>query len=277
MRTRILALAVGVGCLLAVTNGATAAGPSPGLAADGLTQGNERYVTMAAGASTSLAVIRRDGGHVLRSMTIKGTWGIPLVAYDGTAGGLLPDGRTLLLAQSIYVANGFRKHTSFTFVDVRKMKRLNTITMAGAFAFDALSPNGRYVYLIQYLSNEQPSLYRVRAYDLKAGRLLAKIVSDKRSWDTSMDGMPITRAAADGWAYTLYGATSGRPFIHALDTRHVAAVCINMPWKSSPDGIFDYRLRIDGDGHLVVRGKQGRALIVIDRQSFRILSAVENP
>ena len=62
-----------------------------------------------------------------------------VVAYDGTAGGLLPDGRTLLLAQSIYTGDGFRKHTSFTFVDVRKMKRLGTITMPGPFAFDAVS------------------------------------------------------------------------------------------------------------------------------------------
>jgi hypothetical protein len=278
MRTRILlALAVGVGCLLAVASGATGAGPSPGLTSEGLAQGNERYVALPAGASTSLEVIRRDGGRVLRFMTIKGSWGIPLVAYDGTAGGLLPDGRTLLLAQSIYTGDGFRKQTSFTFVDVRKMRRLGTITMPGPFAFDAVSPNGRYLYLIQYVSNEQPSLYRVRAYDRKAGRLLAKIVSDKRSWETSMEGMPITRAAADGWAYTLYGASAGRPFIHALDTRHVSAVCINLPWKTSPNGIFDYRLRTDGDGHLVVRGPHGRALIVVDRQSFRILSAVAKP
>ena len=278
MRTRILlAVAVGVGCLLAVITGATAAGPSPGLSADGLAQGNLRYMTLPAGASTSLEVIRRDGGRVLRFMTIKGNWGIPLVAYDGTAGGLLPDGRTLLLAQTIYTGDGFRKHTSFTFVDVREMKRLGTITMPGPFAFDALSPNGRYLYLIQYLSSEQPDLYRVRAYDLKTRQLLARIVSDKRSWETSMEGMPITRATADGWAYTLYGAGAGRPFIHALDTRHVSAVCISLPWKTSPDRIFAYRLRTDGDGHLVVRGPRGRALFVVDRRSFGILSAVRNP
>jgi len=280
MRRRILlGLAVGVGCLVAVTTTASGAGPGPGLSQgwDGLAAGNERYVTVPAGASTSIQVINRNGGRVLRFMSIKGTWGIPLVAYDGTTAGFLPDGRTLLLAQPVYSGQGLRKHTSFTFVDGRKMKRLNTITLVGAYSFDALSPNGRYLYLIQYVSSEDLSEYRVRAYDLKAGRLLMKIVSDKRSWETTMQGSPITRATSSGWAYTLYGASQARPFIHALDTRHVSAVCIDLPWKTSPDRIFNYRLRTDGDGHLIVRGPRGRALIVVDRHSFRVLSAVRSP
>jgi hypothetical protein len=280
MRTRILLLlAVGVTGLLAVATAANGAGPGPGLSVggNGLTHGNERYITVPAGNSTAIEVIDRNGGRVTRFMSINGNWGIPLVAYDGTTDGLLPDGRTIVLAQPIYTGHGLRTKTSFTFVDVRKMRRVNTITIKGAYSFDALSPNGRYMYLIQYVSNEDPQEYRVRAYDLKAGRLLMKIVSDKRSWQTSMSGSPITRTTSDGWAYTLYGAGPGKPFIHALDTRHVAAVCINLPWKTSPQYMFDYRLRTDGGGHLIVRGPHGRALLVVDRQSFRVLSAVKNP
>ena len=71
-------------------------------------------------------------------MSLKGSWGIPLVAFDGTAQGLLPDGRTLLVAQPIYKGQGLRKSTSFAFVDTRKMKVLRKITLKGAFSFDAL-------------------------------------------------------------------------------------------------------------------------------------------
>ena len=60
-------------------------------------------------------------------------------------------------------------------------------------------------------------------------------------------------------------------------TRHVSAVCINMPWKSQPQKIWNYRLRTDGEGNLVVRGPRGRALVTVDRQSFRVLSSVRNP
>src|SRR5919202_62904 len=98
MRRRILlvlAAAVAGGVVAAAT--ASGAGPGPGISqgSNGLTRGNERYVSLPAGDSTSIQVIDRKGGSVLRFLSIKGTWGLPLVAYDGTTDGLLPDGRTL--------------------------------------------------------------------------------------------------------------------------------------------------------------------------------------
>lgn len=279
MRTKILS-ALGV-VVAGVALGATTAsggGISAGLSDgwDGVTSGNVRYVTVLSGRSTSVQAIDRQGGRVVRHMSLKGAWGLPRVAFDGTTEGLLPDGHTLLLAQPLIVGQTLRKVSSFALVDGRAMKLRDTISLRGAFAFDALSPDAHYMYLIEYISPEDPSLYRVRAYDLRRSKLLAKIVADRRSWETGMQGMPMARTWKDGWAYTLYGA-SARPFIHALDTRGVDAVCINMPWRTSPSDMSTYRLRTDGDGHLVVRGPRGRALVVVDRHSFRILSSVRTP
>jgi hypothetical protein len=278
MRRRILiVLAVTVACGIAATM-ASGAGPSPGLSLgwDGVASGNVRYVSVPAGSSTSVMAINRQGGRVLRHMTLKGFWGIPLVAFDGTAEGLLADGHTLLLAQPIFSGQGLRKTTTFTLVDVRKMKLSGTIRLDGAFSFDALSTDGRFLYLIEYVSPEDPSVYRVRVYDLGRSKLLAKIVADRKSWETGMQGVPVSRSWKDGWAYTLYGGNA-RPFIHALNTRSVEAVCIDMPWKGSPQRLFDFRLRTDGDRHLVVRGPRGRALVVVDRHSLHVLSSVPNP
>lgn len=278
MRRRILlVLAAVVACAVGATPAASAGGPSPGISQgwDGVANGNERYVSIPAGASTSIQVINRNGGRVVRFMRLDGTWGIPLVDFHGTAEGLFPDGRTLLVAQSVYSGQGLRQTTSFKLVDIKKMKVRRTIRLRGAMAFDAVSPDARYLYLVEYVS-EDSGLYRVRAYDLSRSKLLAKIVADRRSWETGMQGSPVSRLWKDGWAYTLYGGNA-RPFIHALDTRHVEAVCIDMPWKSAPQRLFDYRLRTDGDGHLVVRGPNGRALVVIDRKTFRVLSSVRNP
>jgi hypothetical protein len=276
-RRILLVLGLAVACAVWTTTLASGAGPSPGLSEGrvGLTNGTLRYLALPASTTTEVQVLDRDA-RVLRHMRVKGIWGIPLVAYDGTAEGLFPNGRTLLLAQSLYNGQTLRTTTKFTLVDTRRMKVSRRIQLKGAFTFDAISRNGQYIYLIEYMSPEDPSSYRVRAYDLRGAGLLAKIVSDKQSWATDMRGLPIARTWKEGWAYTLYGGNA-RPFIHALDTQNVAAVCINLPWKSSPDRIFDYRLRIDGNGHLVVRGPNGRALAVIDRQSFKIISAVENP
>ncbi len=278
MRRRILlVLGLALACAVWTTTLASGAGPSPGLSegSKGLANGKLRYVALPSGKTTEVQVVDREG-DVRRHMRINGSWGIPLVAYDGTAEGLFPNGRTLLLAQSLYDGQTLRTTTKFTLVDTRRMKVSRRIQLKGAFTFDALSRDGRYVYLTEYISPEDPSSYRVRAYDLKGAGLLSKIVSDKRSWATDMRGLPIARVWKEGWAYTLYGANA-KPFIHALDTQNVAAVCINLPWKTSPDRIFDYRLRVDGDGHLVVRGPNGRALAVIDRQSFKIISFVSSP
>jgi hypothetical protein len=278
MRRRILlVLALAAACAVWMTTLASGAGPSPGLTPGpvGLTEDNLRYLALSASRTTEVQVVRSQSGQVLRHMRVQGIWGIPLVAYDGTAEGLFPNGRTLVLAQNLYQGQALRERTTFTLVDTRRMKVTRRIQLKGAFTFDAVSRNGRYLYLIEYMSPEDAS-YRVRVYDLAGEGLLARIVSDKQSWATDMRGLPIARTWKSNWAYTLYGANA-RPFIHALDTHGVSAVCINLPWKTSPDRIFEYRLRIDGDGHLVVRGPNGRALAVIDRQTFKIISFVANP
>jgi len=279
MRRRILlVLATTATAILWSTTLASGAGPSPGVSRGGscLTSGDVRYVALPAGAATLVEAIDRNG-RVLQRRTVKGDWGLPLVAYDNTVEGLVQGGRALLLARQIYTASGnLRTPTSFKLLNAQTLKVTRDVRIRGTFSFDAASPDGRYMYLIEYFSAEDPTLYRVRAYDLREGKLLAKIVADRRSWATGMQGMPISRTWKDGWAYTLYGGNA-RPFIHALNARGLEAVCINLPWQSSPQRIFDFRLRTDRDGHLVVRGPNGRALAVVDRQTFKILSAVENP
>jgi hypothetical protein len=230
---------------------------------DGAARGDFRYVAVPSPGWTSLQVIQRRGGRVLKWMNVKGSWGIPYVTQDASAEALLRDDRTIVLGDATYGAK-LRKHSTFMFVDTNHLRVAGTIHLRGHFVFDALSPDARYLYLTEYMSPQDFTAYRVRAYDLRAGRLLPKIVSDRRSWETTMQGWPISRVDRGGWAFTLYG-TGGRPFIHALDTRHVSAVCINLPWSQEPRRIWEYRLHFDRDGHLVVRGPKGRTLFTVTR------------
>jgi hypothetical protein len=278
MRRRVLTIAAGVLCSLAAAMPAAGDGGPPQGAVqgwDGLANGAVRYVAVPVGDWTSVQVINRSGGRVVQFLGIKSRWGIPLVAVDSPGDALLRDGRTLVLAQVSY-GRTLRKHSSFVFADMKRMRILRRIDVSGHMTFDAISPDARYMYLTEFVSPQDFTAYRVRAFDLKANRLLPKIVSDRTTWETTMQGWPVSRVNRDGWAFTLY-ATGGRPFIHALDTRHVAAVCINLPWASEPRYIYDYRVRFDRDGHLVVRGRHGRALVTVDRESLRVLSSVRNP
>lgn len=273
-------LLMSVAGALFLSAGAAAAdgGPGPGVAWGwtGVAHGNLRYVTIPTGSWTTVQAIERHGGRVVTWLPVKGTWGVPLVASDGTTGGLLRDGRTLLLTTA-QPGPALRKRSAFMLIDVKRMSRLRTIRLKGDFAFDALSPDARYLYLIEHVNALQLLDYRVRAYDFRTGRLLKKIVADRRSWETSMQGMPVSRLSTDGWAYTLYANTGRAPFIHALDTRHVSAVCIDLPWRSDPANIWSFRVRKDAEGDLVVRGPHGRTLAAIDRHTFRVLSSVRNP
>jgi hypothetical protein len=280
MARRLLAtIAICTGCAVGAANAGGAGGPGAGVQQgwDGLTNGVVRYVAVPAGNSTALQVIRRHDGRVLNFMSLNGAWGIPLVAFDGTTDGLMADGRTLLLGEATG-GPGLRKHSTFAFVDMKKMKVVRKLRLPGHHVFDALSPDGRYLYFIQYVSAQDFNRYRVRAYDLRAGHLLTNPVVDKRESETAMQGAPISRVTShDGsWAYTLYGGPH-EMFIHALDTLNAGAVCIDLPWKTQPKRLYEFRIRRAGDGRLIVRGPRGRTLAVVNQENLHVVSAVRDP
>ena len=222
-------------------------------------------------------VIRRQDGRVVKFMSLKGAWGIPVVAYDGTTDGLMGTAGPFA-RQADTAAERLRKHSTFALVDMKRMKVVRKLRLPGHQVFDALSPDGRYLYFIEYVSAQDFTRYLVRAYDLRAGRLLADPVTDKRESETEMQGAPISRVTSqDGsWAYTLYGG-SDKTFIHALDTMHAGAVCIDLPWKTQPKRLFEFRIRRVGDGRLIVRGPRGRTLAVVNQGNLHVVSAVRDP
>ena len=56
-----------------------------------------RYVAFGMPKSTIVAAVRARDGRVLRSNVVRGEYGVPLVAYNGTSGGLSGDRKSLVL------------------------------------------------------------------------------------------------------------------------------------------------------------------------------------
>src|SRR5919201_6083211 len=102
---------------------------------------------MGSGGRTVVAVIRARGGRVVRFRSLAGNYGLPVVAFDGTVDGLSADGRTLLLAPP-----GFGRTSRFAVLKPQTLAVRTVIRLRGTFAFDALSPNGGTLYLIEHLS-----------------------------------------------------------------------------------------------------------------------------
>jgi hypothetical protein len=229
-----------------------------------------RYVTMPSGHSTVLAMVRRSSGRVWGFRTYRGTWGVPQVANDGTAGGISRDERLLVLARwNPY--GGFPKTSRFLLVSTRSMRIVRRVSLKGNFAFDALSPGARYLYLIEHASTTDFTRYRVRAYDFATGHLLRRVIADRRQASWTMSGYPVTRAAdaAGRFVYTLYQVPGGNPFVHALDAESRTAVCVGIPWRGSRDIIFSLKLRLDARAHaLMLETRRGAALWSIDTRTY---------
>ncbi len=231
-----------------------------------------RFVTFGMPRSTIVAAVRTRDGRVLRSKAMRGFLGVPLVAYDGTTGGLSGDGRWLAVS-SYGPPPGASGRTSFAVLDTRSLKPRLRVNLPGTWSFDAISPSGSTLYLVEHISVGADPKYRVRTFDVGERRLGGAIV-DRLEKEEVMGGEPVTRATTpDGrWAYTLYARDQQEPFVHALDTARREAFCIDLPLAFRKQKQQRLRLGLDAEGQaLAVR--LGRSRVAeIDTESWRVRS-----
>ena len=267
-----VALGVSAGALMAPPAGADGlpvlnidAGPS-GVTTPG---SSARYVTLPAGRDTLVARVSRYGGEVLQSRVLKGRLTVPAVALDGTPSGLSTGERTLVLIEP---RRAFpRETTRLAVLDARRLTIRHVVHLDGDFSFDAVSPDGSTMYLVEYLSRRDPTRYAVRAYDLRRRSLGANAIVDASEPDEDMRGYPVTRATSrDGrWEYTLYDGAGEHPFIHALDTVRGVAHCIDLDALEGNREIFRLRLSQRGGGLAVV--DRGRPLVRVDPATLKVV------
>jgi hypothetical protein len=229
--------------------------------------GGTRWVARPARGGT---VVRQlVGGRVVLSRFLPQRLVVPAVALDGSASGLSADGRTLVLTRprSDFPA----PRTDFTVLDARTLEVRDRIALQGEFRFDAISPDGATLYLVNYASQD-PSNYAVRAYSVPAHRLDPKPVIDPHEPDEQMRGLPLTRVTSrDGsWAYTLYDGFGKTPFVHALDTSHRTARCIDLPQLAAVTDIGKRNMHLSADGRRLSIVDSGTTSAVIDLRTFRL-------
>jgi hypothetical protein len=272
-----IAVAIAVVVTAAIGTAAWAAGIAPGTMTGGAgvadVRGGVNYVAVPSGRGTSVLAIRSRDGRVVRSRFLRASYGVPLVTFSGAVGGLSHDGRTLVLegVRTAQQQQYLRSRSRFAALRARSLKPLRTIVLRGDLSFDALSPDGRRLFLIQHAWARDVARYAVRVYDLRTGRLAQRAVVDKD--EPNMAGLPMRRATGPGarWVYTLYNESSGGFFVHALDTVGVRAVCIDLPATANPDAIGRAHLVADASGRrLDVVGSDGKTLYSVDLSTFKV-------
>jgi hypothetical protein len=267
MRTSLLILAAA----LALTPAALAAYPTPYAVQNGRglysLDHSLRFVALEAGTDTTVTAVRAVDGTQVISRTVHGAFGIPQITQNGLAGGLFHDGSAFVL-QNV----GIRGTSRFVVVDTHDLAVRDSLRLRGTFGFDALSPDGSLLYLIQHMTTEDIDHYVVREYDLDAHRLLPGRVADRTQKSWVMQGFATARATSpDGrWVYTLYANPGGYPFVHVLDTVRGVAHCVGLPWTSvNQTAMFNATLVLGG-GKLALQLAGGSTWRTIDLRTRRV-------
>jgi hypothetical protein len=212
-------------------------------------------VATPAGATTTVRDLIVEAGLSGPQLVIDGAWRLPTIGYDPTPVGLSADGSTAALVEAGPAATAAgRKVSRFAILHVVPLKGpARIIELPGSFDYDAISPDGSILYVVEHLAGEPDGRYQVRAIDVATGVMRDAVVADKRNIDEAMAGWPIAQLRRpDGLVMTLYRGVE-HPFVHALNTAEAWAVCIDLPGVRAHDAkaALDWGLAAAPDGGAV--------------------------
>jgi len=200
------------------------------------------YIVTPLTGSAQLKAIDPASGRTIAQATIPAGYSLPDIAFQGPTAGLSPNGQWLALTQKGSATNFLVGSSSLT-------DSFKTIRVDGDFVFDALSNDGKSLYLIQKMKDANH--YQVRLYDVAAGALMPQPVVDKREPNEPMNGIRGDSAAdANGnYVYTVY-IRDGGPYTHALPLDEPIAWCVDLPSTAASDieRQFHWALALSHDG-----------------------------
>lgn len=219
-------------------------------------------------------------------IVLDGTWSLPRVGLEPVQSGRsLDDSTVVLVGEPSVGVSRFAVVRASGPEHEGPLELVRTIELKGAFDFDAISPDGSILYVIEQLSNATGA-YQVRSLPVATGRLDEAVITDKRNIGEAMAGAPVTQLRrADGTVMTLYLGAE-HPFVHALNTPDKWAVCIDLPANGSLDAEAgkDWGLTQTPNGRAVFAVNATLGLVVeidpnelIARRTTRLATASAGP
>lgn len=218
-----VATATGTSVIDATTDSVVATLPVGTLLPD-----RSRYWTVDSGDRTTVRGIDPATGADQASFVLDGRWSVP-AAYGPAPSGLSANGKWLVLVAPPH-ASGATMVNRFAVVDLAN-KRLDRVVAAnGDIGFDAVSDDGRNLYLVEHLVPAPHYAVRVASFN-GAGLQDGILGQIKTAEPEVMNGLyHASVAVGTDWFLSLYSNPGRGPFIHALNTTQLYAQCIlNMP------------------------------------------------
>lgn len=186
-------------------------------------------------------------------------------------GGVSPTGRWLAL-----YSEGVPT-TQVRLIDTRGWRQVDTLRLVGRFEVDAVSADGRALFLIQHLTNEN---YLVWLYDRSTGRLSQPGETQPKARPEVMTGYAWGGVASrDGrWLLTLYLNTQRDvAFVHALDVQRRRPICIDLPSGSGRvDALEHYSLALAPNGRTLLASNPALGVVAeLDLRKLRVVRTGE--
>jgi hypothetical protein len=213
------------------------------------------WATMVAATVTGGSTIVRElqGQEELpgRSQTVPGDWRLPTIGADPIPVGVSANGGTIVLVEADAHAGG--DASRFAILSRTLSAEPKIVQLDGSFEYDAISPDGATLYLVEHLAAPPEGHYQVRAVDTLSGTLRDEVVVDKTGLNEPMAGYPIAQfRQSSGFVFTLYHGAE-HPFIHALSSVDGWALCIDLPASGSDDdaAALDWGLAASAGGHSI--------------------------
>ena len=249
-----VATATGMSVVDATTDSLVAALPVGTLLPD-----RSRYWTVDPGDQTTVRGIDPATGADRTSFTLDGRWSVP-ASYGPAPSGLSANGRWMVLVAPPH-ATGATMVNRFAIVDLANRRLDRVVTADGDVGFDALSDDGRNLYLVEHLAPAPHYAVRVASFN-GAGLADGVLGQIKTAEPEVMNGLyHASVAVGSDWFLSLYSNPGRGPFIHALNTTQLYAQCIlNMPdvpaalrpaWSMLLDRKRDRLYAVNGAGGVV--------------------------
>ncbi len=167
--------------------------------------------------------------------------------------------------------------THYLIVDTGFKDQPRQVDLNGRWAFDALSNDGRRLYLLQYEAQPPDAHYRVRLYDVAAGDLTPSAIVDEREGGAGMFGgsrLSAIPSPDGGWLYGLYLFGKKGPFIHVLNLSQPIAWGIDLPdggrQNSEAQLLWSLAMSPDGNRLYAVNGGLGIVAEVVPGNPPRV-------
>ena len=272
-----VATATGMSVVDATTDSLVAALPVGTLLPD-----RSRYWTVDPGDRTTVRGIDPATGIDRESFVLDGRWSMP-ASYGPAPSGLSANGKWMVLVAPPH-ATGATMVNRFAVVDLAKGTLDRVVTADGDVGFDAVSDDGRNLYLVEHLVPAPHYAVRVASFN-GAGLQDGVLGQIKTAEPEVMNGLyHASVAVGSDWFLSLYSNPGRGPFIHALNTTQLYAQCIlNMPdvpaalrpaWSMLLDANHDRLYAVNGAGGVV--SEINTSALVVLRSNIEVAPAASS-